>query len=74
MEDDRAKADLGEAVDAELQAEGHTATKQPRRRFMGRKAAADRAVQNEGDITSIESSGAIQGTYTSVVIFLITDT
>lgn len=61
MEEDRAQADLGEAVDAEFAAEKQGKQKQPRKRFIGRKEAAERA-EKKGDTNStIEDSGALQG-------------
>ena len=61
MEQDRAQADVGKAVDAELIAENQQKQKQPRKRFIGRKEAAERA-ETRADINgTIEDSGAIQG-------------
>lgn len=61
MEEDRAQADLGEAIDAELSAENQQKQRQPRKRFIGRKEAAERA-QKKGDTSGIiEDSGTIQG-------------
>lgn len=61
MEDDRAQADLGEAIDAELGAGKQEKQKYPRKRFIGRKEAAERA-EKRGDANgTIEDSGAIQG-------------
>jgi hypothetical protein len=61
MEDDRAQVDLGIAADIE---EAHAAAepvqKQPKKRFVGRRTA-DATARNAGN-TSIEDSGAIQGT------------
>ena len=61
MEADRAQADLGEAVDAELSAPRSDPLKQPKKRFIGRKAAAEKAEKNGGSNGTIEDSGAIQG-------------
>ncbi|KAK4555563.1 Diphthamide biosynthesis protein 1 [Recurvomyces mirabilis] len=62
MEEDRAIADLGPTVAAELDGDAEAVEKKPKRRFIGRKAAeakaAARAEQN-GD-AGIEDSGAIQ--------------
>lgn len=75
MEDDRAQADLGEAIDAELGAEKQEKQKYPRKRFIGRKEAAERA-EKRGDANgTIEDSGAIQGAQrASEVCERITDT
>lgn len=61
METDRAQSDLGEAVDAELSAAKSDSLKQPKKRFIGRKAAAEKAGKNGGSNGTIEDSGAIQG-------------
>ena len=61
MEIDRAQADLGEAVDAELSASKPDAPKQPKKRFIGRKAATEQAEKNGGSNGTIGDSGAIQG-------------
>jgi 2-(3-amino-3-carboxypropyl)histidine synthase len=60
MEDDRLETDLGIAADIEAE---HIAQapvqKQPKKRFVGRRTA-DASAKN-GANTSIEDSGAIQG-------------
>ena len=61
MEADRAQADLGEAVDAELSAENLQKQKVPRKRFIGRKEAAARTEKKGNTNGTIEDSGAIQG-------------
>ena len=61
METDRAQTDLGEAVNAELLASKSDAHQQPKKRFIGRKAAAEKAEKNGGSNGTIEDSGAIQG-------------
>ena len=61
MEPDRAQTDLGEAVNAELLASKPDAVKQPKKRFIGRKAAAEKAEKSGGTNGTIEDSGAIQG-------------
>ena len=61
MEGDRAQADLGVAVDAELIIENQQKQKQPRKRFIGRKEAAERAEKRSDTDGTIEDSGAIQG-------------
>lgn len=61
MEEDRAQADLGEAVDAELDAEKQEKQKQPKKRFIGRKEAAERAEKRADTDATIEDSGALQG-------------
>ena len=61
MEIDRAQTDLGEAVNAELSASKSDPIKEPKKRFIGRKAAAEKAEKNGGSNGTIEDSGAIQG-------------
>ena len=61
MEEDRAQVDLGGAVDAELGLENQQKQKQPRKRFIGRKEAAERAEKRSDTDGTIEDSGAIQG-------------
>jgi 2-(3-amino-3-carboxypropyl)histidine synthase len=61
MEADRAQADLGEAVTVELDAEKQERPKQPKKRFIARKTATERAEQNAESNGTIEDSGAIQG-------------
>ena len=62
MEQDRAQADLGEAVDAEISAEKREKQRQPRKRFIGRKEAAERGEARGNTDGTIEDSGNIQGT------------
>lgn len=61
MEEDRAQADLGEVVDAEVCAEKQGKQKQPKKRFIGRKEAAERAEKRGDTNGTIEDSAAIQG-------------
>ena len=61
MESDRAQADLGEAANAELTANQAEKAKQPKKRFIGRKAVAQKAEQSHGPNGTIEDTGAIQG-------------
>ncbi|KAL2259999.1 hypothetical protein VTK26DRAFT_6131 [Humicola hyalothermophila] len=59
MEEDRALVDLGIAADIEEAQNTQNVAKQPKRRFVGRRAAAEAAKSNVGN-TPIEDSGAIQ--------------
>ena len=61
MEGDRAQADLGEAVNAELDAEKQEKQRQPKKRFIGRKEAAERAEKRADTDATIEDSRALQG-------------
>jgi 2-(3-amino-3-carboxypropyl)histidine synthase len=64
MEEDRAIADLGPDVSAELNGELETEVKAPKRRFIGRRAADAKAAARAeagGSNDTIEDSGAMQG-------------
>ncbi|KAF4907442.1 2-(3-amino-3-carboxypropyl)histidine synthase subunit 1 [Colletotrichum viniferum] len=67
MEEDRAQTDLGIAADIEAShreeaaAAAEPALKQPKKRFVGRRTAAEAAVKNGGSNGSIEDSKSIQG-------------
>ncbi|KAI9768601.1 MAG: Diphthamide biosynthesis protein 1 [Geoglossum simile] len=61
MEDDCDKANVGTAVDTLLPAEAPAPpTRQPKRRFVGRRAAAERAEKSVDLHGTIEDTGAIQ--------------
>jgi len=61
MEEERTLVDVCKAVDAELDIQQPTETRQPKKRFIGRRAAAELA-QRKGDSGStIEDSGAMTG-------------
>ena len=60
MEDDRAEVDLGKAVDIEDASEEPAVIRQPKKRFVGRKQAAEAASRN-GTIAAVDDSSAIQG-------------
>ena len=61
MESDRTQSNLGQAVDLDAGEQRPEKPKQPKKRFIGRKAAAERLEQNGGSNGTIEDSGAIQG-------------
>jgi len=64
MEDDRAQVDLGVAADIEERDEEIKAQRQPKKRFVGRRQAAEQAAETaskNGGSGSIEDSGAVQG-------------
>jgi 2-(3-amino-3-carboxypropyl)histidine synthase len=66
MEEDRAVADLGPTISADLNGDDEAVVeKKPKRRFIGRKAAdakaAARAEQQSNGGGGIEDSGAVQG-------------
>jgi len=68
MDSDRAEANIGPVVadvaDAvvDVPAEAPGIAKQPRRRFIGRRAAAERSAGHPTDDNIIEGSGALAGT------------
>jgi 2-(3-amino-3-carboxypropyl)histidine synthase len=62
MEEDRAQVDLGVAVDVEEKLEEAAAQRQPKKRFVGRRQAAEAASRNGANV-SVEESGAVQGSY-----------
>ncbi|KAJ4306973.1 Diphthamide biosynthesis protein 1 [Collariella sp. IMI 366227] len=59
MEDDRVLVDLGIAAEIEEKHINENVVKQPKKRFVGRRAAAEAAKSSPG-AASIEDSGAIQ--------------
>ena len=66
MESDRAKVDLGpdELSENYKPADVPDIPKQPKKRFVGKRAAAERAERDGKGSASIEDNGAIQGTQT----------
>ena len=61
MEEDRAQADIGKSIN--VKKEEVNKPRQPKKRFIGRKAAADRT-KERGDLNeTIEETGAIQGRF-----------
>jgi 2-(3-amino-3-carboxypropyl)histidine synthase len=62
MEEDRLETNLGLTADQEIVPEPETITKQPKRRFVGRKAAEAQKAAS-GKVDDIESSTAIQGDF-----------
>jgi len=61
MEDDRAQVDLGIAADLEENQMPENVVKQPKKRFVGKRAATSAAAKAGLANSSIEDSGAIQG-------------
>ena len=67
MESDRSQTNLGPVVAdvtdtiVDVSAEGPVGAKQPRRRFIGRRAAAERSGGQPTDDQIIEGSGALAG-------------
>jgi hypothetical protein len=59
MEDDRAQVDLGVAVDMEERQEESAALRQPKKRFVGRRQAAEAGTKDSRN-GNTESSGTIQ--------------
>jgi hypothetical protein len=61
MEEDRAATNLGRATDVEVSAEHEVAPRAPKKRFIGRRAAAEKAGTTSEPNVAVEDSGAIQG-------------
>lgn len=61
MDIDRAETNIGISVNANLESEVPEKLRQPARRFIGRRTAAERANKNEKSQSTIEDSGALQG-------------
>ncbi len=62
MEADRVEVDLGIAADIELAAEDTPPVpRQPKKRFVGRRQAAENAAKGSDESAAIEDSSAIQG-------------
>lgn len=59
MEEDRAEGNLGIAADIEERSEA--IQRQPKKRFVGRRQAAETASKNGTNGVGVEESGAIQG-------------
>lgn len=62
MELDRSEGNIGVAVDTELEVEKQEKVRKPRKRFIGQRAAAERAEGKGDSSVAIEDNGAIQGT------------
>jgi len=60
MEQDRQQADISTP---QLDGEAIAVTKQPKKRFIGRRAAAEKAAAKGDSNGGIEDSGAIQGSH-----------
>jgi hypothetical protein len=65
MEDDRAQVDLGIAADIEETQEEAAALRQPKKRFVGRRQAAEAASRNGANM-SVEDSGAVTSISTRI--------
>lgn len=61
MEEDRAEADLGLAVDVEERLEEAVVQRQPKKRFVGRRQAEAAAASKNSTNGTVEDSGAVQG-------------
>lgn len=65
MEEDRAQTDLGIAADMEESQSSPPVQKQPKKRFIGRRAAANAVRNNGANNLPLEESGAVQGWWQS---------
>lgn len=61
MEEDRASANLGPEVSLNLEEESKTEPKQPKRRFIGKRAAVEKAAANGSQNGNVEDNEAVQG-------------
>lgn len=61
MELDRSEVNIGVAVDTELDVGKQEKVRKPRKRFIGQRAAAERAEGKGDQSVAIEDNGAIQG-------------
>jgi 2-(3-amino-3-carboxypropyl)histidine synthase len=60
MEEDRAETDLGIAADIEEAERPPPVQKQPKKRFVGRRAAGDAARKDAGSPSLEDGGGAVQ--------------
>lgn len=60
MEEDRAEADFGQGINAELLVK-EDVPRYPKKRFIGRRAATEKAKEQAVSPNTIEDSGAVQG-------------
>ncbi len=64
MEEDRAVPNVEPETPRDSNSEPGTPSRQPRKRFIGRRAALERAAAKSAETGStIEDSGALQGTF-----------
>jgi 2-(3-amino-3-carboxypropyl)histidine synthase len=63
MEDDRAQVDLGIAADIEANHIAENPVRQPKKRFIGRRAAAEATAKSSTSGATTQQSRAIQGIY-----------
>lgn len=68
MESDREQADLGPDVSADLNGDTVPEARQPTKRFIGRRAAAEKAAAKGQAINGIEDSAAVQGAANSSIL------
>lgn len=61
MEESGAESSIGFAVNNNLEGEKSEKLRQPTRRFVGRRTAAERADKNERSNSAIEDNGAVEG-------------
>lgn len=61
MEADREQANLEPGISTDISADTVPSPRQPKRRFIGRRAAAERAAAKGDTGLGIEDSGAVQG-------------
>ena len=67
MDADRVSTNIGQAINAELSVKDDT-VRQPRKRFVGRRAATERTSEKANPNSTIEESSAITGIRTHLDI------
>ena len=66
MESDRVQTDLGQSINVQL-AVNDKVIRQPRKRFIGRRAATERALEKTNTNSTIEDSNAVTGKVCNLV-------
>ena len=61
MEEDRARTGLHQLVDGDTESPQQEIPRVPHKRFIGRRAAAEKAGKGTDSNATIEDSGAVQG-------------
>lgn len=62
MELERSEANIGVTVHTDLEVEKQEKVRKPRKRFIGQRAAVERAEGKGDSSVAIEDNGAVQGT------------
>ena len=73
MELERSEANIGVAVDTDLEVEKQEKVRKPRKRFIGQRAAVERAEGKGDSSVAIEDNGAVQGTRRPIRWVILTE-